>query len=87
MKMNLAARSDHKVNSAVSLCDPLSQLCSIFKNCFSIEAYVEEFLLYSHVVHVSGVNLIQLLASEKTPAGPWHSLLTLSCSFVDLPLQ
>lgn len=48
--MVLAANSGHKMNSAGILCNPLCKLCSIFQNGCNIEAYVEEFLLYSHLV-------------------------------------
>ncbi len=33
------------------LCDPVIVLCSIFQNGRPIECYVEEFLLFSHLVH------------------------------------
>ncbi len=31
-------------------CDPLKRLCAIFQRGRNIEAYVEDFLLYSHLV-------------------------------------
>lgn len=43
-------RTDHIMDLAGVFCDHVSLLCSIFQNGQPIECYVEEFLLYRHLM-------------------------------------